>query len=135
MTEEHILVVDDERHVLDLIRSTLVKEGFRVTCLDSGNKYFESVGSATPDLVLLDVMLPDTDGFKILGQMREKDLLGKLPVIILSAKDATDDVVRGLELGALGQWRSCHDDFRETRKCCAHFWFGRALWSCRSFGG
>ena len=97
LRDRRILVVDDEERMVRFIRLNLEHDGFRVTEAFNGNQAINSVRSSLPDLVLLDVMMPDMDGFEVLHLIRETS---KVPVIMLTAKGEEDDRVRGLELGA-----------------------------------
>ena len=92
-----ILVVDDEERMVRFIRLNLEYDGFQVIEAFNGNQAIEQVRSKLPDLVLLDVMMPDIDGFEVLRIIRETSTV---PVIMLTAKGEEDDRVRGLELGA-----------------------------------
>ena len=92
-----ILVVDDEERMVRFIRLNLEHDGFRVTEAYKGSQAIDRLRSALPDLVLLDVMMPDMDGFEVLKIIRE---ISNVPVIMLTAKGEEDDRVRGLELGA-----------------------------------
>ncbi|MEW6405149.1 MAG: response regulator transcription factor [Chloroflexota bacterium] len=92
-----ILVVDDEKRMVRFIRLNLEQDGFRVIPAYTGKEAIEQVRSALPNLVLLDVMLPDIDGFQVLRKIRESS---SIPVIMLTAKGEEDDRVRGLEWGA-----------------------------------
>ncbi len=92
-----ILVVDDEERMVRFIRLNLEHDGFRVTEAFRGAQAIDRLRSTLPDLVLLDIMLPDMDGFEVLKMIRE---VSNVPVIMLTAKGEEDDRVRGLELGA-----------------------------------
>jgi two-component system KDP operon response regulator KdpE len=92
-----ILVVDDEARMVRFIRLNLEHDGFQVISAYNGREALEQVRSALPNLVLLDVMMPDLDGFEVLQRIREQSTI---PVIMLTAKGEEDDRVRGLELGA-----------------------------------
>ncbi|MBN1303779.1 MAG: response regulator transcription factor [Anaerolineales bacterium] len=92
-----ILVVDDEERMVRFIRLNLEHDGFQVTEAFNGKQALERIRDTTPDLVLLDVMMPDVDGFEVLKMIRE---INNVPVIMLTAKGEEDDRVRGLELGA-----------------------------------
>ncbi len=92
-----ILVVDDEERMVRFIRLNLEHDGFRVIEACRGEPVLELVRTQLPDLVLLDVMLPDLDGFDVLRTLRE---VSNVPVIMLTAKGEEADRVRGLELGA-----------------------------------
>ncbi len=92
-----VLVVDDERRMIGFIRMNLELEGHQV--LEAGNGYeaLESLRKDLPDIVLLDVMMPELDGFETLRLIRE---VSDVPVIMLTARGEEDDRVHGLELGA-----------------------------------
>ena len=92
-----ILVVDDERGLVKIIRLNLEHDGFEVVEASNGTQALDKLRETLPDLVLLDVMLPDMDGFTVLKLIRE---IGSTPVIMLTAKGEEEDKVRGLELGA-----------------------------------
>ncbi len=92
-----ILVVDDEPRIIQFIRLNLEHDGFEVYEATSGPQALEKLRDQLPDLILLDVMMPDIDGFETLRLIRE---ISTVPVIMLTAKGEEDDRVRGLELGA-----------------------------------
>jgi len=99
MAEEKrlILVVDDEPRMRKFMRMNLELEGFRVAEASNGLEALERVREDLPDLVVLDVMMPEMDGFETLERIRE---ISSVPVIILTVKADEEDKVRGLELGA-----------------------------------
>jgi DNA-binding response OmpR family regulator len=92
-----ILVVDDEERMVRFIRMNLEHDGFQVVEAFNGKQAIDKLRETTPDLILLDVMMPDLDGFDVLETIREHS---NVPVIMLTAKGEEDDRVRGLELGA-----------------------------------
>jgi DNA-binding response OmpR family regulator len=92
-----ILVVDDEERMVRFIRLNLEHDGFQVSEAFNGKEAIQKIRDVTPDLILLDVMMPDLDGFEVLETVRE---VSNVPVIMLTAKGEEDDRVRGLELGA-----------------------------------
>lgn len=92
-----ILVVDDEERMSRFIRLNLEHDGFQVLEANRGMQAINLIRERMPDLVLLDVMMPDLDGFEVLQLIRESY---QLPVIMLTAKGEEDDKVKGLELGA-----------------------------------
>jgi DNA-binding response OmpR family regulator len=92
-----ILVVDDEERMVRFIRLNLEHDGFQVFEAYKGVQAIQKVRDAIPDLILLDVMLPDLDGFEVLKMLRE---INNVPVIMLTAKAEEDDRIKGLELGA-----------------------------------
>ncbi|HQL37847.1 MAG TPA: response regulator transcription factor [Anaerolineaceae bacterium] len=92
-----ILVVDDEERIVRFVRLNLEHDGFRVVEAYRGMQALDKVRTEMPDLVILDVMMPDVDGFEVLKTIRQASTI---PVIMLTAKGEEDDRVRGLELGA-----------------------------------
>lgn len=92
-----ILVVDDEERMVRFIRLNLEHDGFQVTEAFNGQGAMDKLRQTLPDLILLDVMLPDIDGFEILRLVRENH---DVPVIMLTAKGEEEDRIQGLELGA-----------------------------------
>lgn len=92
-----VLIVEDDNNIAELLHLYLEKEGFETQVARDGGKSVELFRAFTPDLVLLDVMLPTMDGWSILKKIREQ---GKTPVIMLTAKGETNDKVSGLEMGA-----------------------------------
>ncbi len=92
-----ILVVDDEPRMVQLIAMNLNLEGFEVVSAQGGFQSLEKVTREMPDLVLLDIMMPDMDGFETLKRIRE---ISNVPVIFLSVKAEESDRVHGLDLGA-----------------------------------
>jgi DNA-binding response OmpR family regulator len=92
-----ILVVDDERKIRDLVRSYLELEGYSVLVADSGERALESASRSDPDLVVLDLGLPDLSGEEVARTLRTAS---NVPIIMLTAKAAEDDRVAGLRLGA-----------------------------------
>ncbi len=92
-----ILVVDDERKIRDLVRSYLELEGYAVLVADSGERALEAASRSDPDLVVLDLGLPDLSGEEVARTLRTAS---NVPIIMLTAKAAEDDRVAGLRLGA-----------------------------------
>lgn len=97
MTAEKVLVVDDEREIADLVTLYLKNEGYHVRTLYNGADALDEIDRDPPDLALLDVMLPDMDGFTICRKIREKYFF---PVIMLTAKVEDMDKITGLAIGA-----------------------------------
>ncbi|MBX7167670.1 MAG: response regulator transcription factor [Pirellulales bacterium] len=100
MTKEHILVVDDEEDLLELVNFNLTKEGYRVTCLNTGEDATKRVRSEMPDLVILDLLLPRVDGLELCRMLKSDERTKNIPIVMLTAKGEEADVVTGLELGA-----------------------------------
>ncbi len=97
MQKEKILVVDDEKNICDLLRMYLEKEGYAVVMAHNGVDAVNTFASENPDLVLLDIMLPQLDGWQVCREIRKTS---EKPIIMLTAKDEVFDKVLGLELGA-----------------------------------
>jgi len=92
-----LLVVEDDPNIVELLSASLRFAGFEVAAATNGADAVASARQARPDLVVLDVMLPDLDGFEVIRRMREGGV--RTPVVFLTARDATDDKIRGLTLG------------------------------------
>ena len=99
-TGEQILVVEDERDIAALVAYHLTKEGYRVRTVASGDDALESIRSDRPDLVVLDLMLPEMSGYEVLEQIRGISEPSDVPVVVLTARRDESDRIRGLELGA-----------------------------------
>lgn len=97
MAKKRILVVDDETRYLRLIRFNLEAEGYTVDCVTTGEEALTALAEQVPDLVLLDIMLPNLDGFEVCVRIRD---VSTVPIIMLTAKGAEGDKVKGLRLGA-----------------------------------
>ena len=97
MQEKTILVVDDEPRIVHVVRLNLELEGFRVCVASDGYEALRKLTEELPDLIVLDVMMPELDGFETLKRIRE---VSTIPVIMLTVKGEEVDRVRGLELGA-----------------------------------
>jgi two-component system OmpR family response regulator len=95
--EARLLVVEDDPNILELLTASLRFAGFEVTTARTGSEGVTEALKGQPDLVVLDVMLPDLDGFEVLKLMRTEG--GRFPVVFLTARDTTDDKIRGLTLG------------------------------------
>ena len=98
MSAGKILVVDDDQNICELLRLYIEKEGFEVRIANDGRKALEIFEEQNPDLIMLDIMLPDGSGLDLLEKLKE--MHKRENVIILSAKDSIEDKVLGLELGA-----------------------------------
>jgi len=100
-TPPYILSVDDEEAVTDLIAFNLRRENYDVNTASNGRKALELIAQRRPDLLLLDLMLPDLDGFAICEMLRRRAETVDLPIVIISAWDEPDTHQLGLELGAI----------------------------------
>ena len=97
MPGELILVVDDEANIVELVRLYLEQEGFRVTCAADGAAALQKLENDHPDLLVLDIMLPEIDGWEVCRRVRASS---QVPIIMLTARDAEVDRIVGLEIGA-----------------------------------
>jgi len=95
-----IAVIDDEPDILELVSLHLTKHGFKVKGFQDAQSFFEFLSSQTPDLIVLDLMLPDTDGIEICKYLKSKEEFKTIPIIMLTARTTEADKVLGLELGA-----------------------------------
>jgi len=95
-----ILIVEDETDLAKLLKYNLDKEGFKVAVTADGSLALAEVRRERPDMIILDLMLPGMDGLEVCRQLRRTDSLGRIPILILSAKGEEADRVIGLEIGA-----------------------------------
>ena len=96
-----VLVVDDEEHITEMLAMGLGYQGFDVERAASGREALDAVVRQTPQLIVLDVMLPDLDGFEVAKRLRRDEGAGtRIPIIFLTARDTTNDKVEGLRLGS-----------------------------------
>lgn len=94
--QKHILLVDDESRIQDVVEYALEKEGYRVTCLGTGQAALARLAEESFDLIVLDVMLPDLDGLSVCREVRK---VSRVPILFLSARGDEVDRIVGLELG------------------------------------
>jgi DNA-binding response OmpR family regulator len=97
-TAPTILVVDDEPNIVELVRLYLRSEGYVVEVAQDGREALEKIAAVHPDLVVLDLMMPEVDGWEVTRRLRQGD--GKTPVLMLTAKSEDTDKILGLDLGA-----------------------------------
>jgi two-component system phosphate regulon response regulator PhoB len=100
MAKEKILVVDDEEDIQELMKYNLDKEGYRVTCVSSGEEALAKVSQDKPHAIVLDLMLPGVDGLDVCRALKTDPATRAIPIIMLTAKGEDADIVAGLELGA-----------------------------------
>ena len=99
--EPYVLAVDDEEHITELIAMALGFQGFEVDRAASGREALAAIERRRPDLIVLDVMLPDLDGFEVARRLRQAEgASSRVPIIFLTARDTTQDKVEGLRLGS-----------------------------------
>jgi DNA-binding response OmpR family regulator len=95
-----ILIVDDEPNIVMSLEYIFKKENFKVFIARDGAEAIEIVGNSIPDIILLDIMMPNVDGYQVLNYLKESETLRKIKVIFLSAKNKSSDIELGLQLGA-----------------------------------
>ncbi|MDM8522254.1 response regulator [Desulfococcaceae bacterium HSG8] len=101
MSEKHkILIVDDDSAIRDTLEALLFQEGYDLAFAENGSEALEKASELMPDLILLDVMMPDMDGFEVCRRLRADQHLAEVPVVILTALDDRDSRLEGIEAGA-----------------------------------
>ncbi|MBO6161629.1 MAG: response regulator transcription factor [Eubacterium sp.] len=95
-----VYIVEDEMNIRELESYALEKNGYEVQSFENSNDFYEAIREKTPDLILLDLMLPGDDGLTILDRLRRDPAFSRIPVIIISARTTELDRVKGLDLGA-----------------------------------
>lgn len=100
MTKEKILIVDDEEDILELLRFNLAKEGYGVEIAKTGEEALLKARAKTPDLAILDLMLPGIDGLEVCKKLKNNEATQNTSIVMLTAKGEETDIVTGLELGA-----------------------------------
>lgn len=96
-SHQHILVVDDEPDILELIRHNLLRSGFVVSTAESGEEALSKIGRQPPHLVVLDLMLPGIDGMEVARRLKTNPRTMNLPIVMLTAKGEEKDVIKGLK--------------------------------------
>jgi DNA-binding response OmpR family regulator len=100
----HILCIEDEPEMIDLIRLILGRRGFQVEGAGGGKEGIEKIHSSPPDLVLLDLMMPDMDGWEVYQQMKAEEPTKNIPVIVVTAKAQSIDKVLGLHIAKVDDY-------------------------------
>jgi len=100
MAKTKVLVVEDDEDILELVRYHLAREGLQVVCAANGQTGLTHAKEETPDLIVLDLMLPDVDGLEICRVLRAEPRTAHVPIVMLTAKGEESDVIAGLEVGA-----------------------------------
>ena len=96
-----ILVVDDTPANIQMLASTLKEKGYQISVATNGRQALDVVDRVKPDLILLDVMMPEMDGFETCRRLKASEQSSQIPIIFLTAKTETTDIVQGFELGAV----------------------------------
>lgn len=95
-----IVLADDEEHLGYMVKFKLERAGYEVVWTTSGTEALEAIRTGRPQLVVLDVMMPDLSGYEVLELLKADETLREIPVVLLTARSQEDDIVRGIELGA-----------------------------------
>lgn len=107
MSEErakHIVYIEDDARTVDLVKIVLRREGFIVTGVNSGRDGLKVIEESIPDLVLLDLMMPDMDGWEVFQSMRANEAMRDIPVIVITAKAQSIDKVLGLHIAKVNDY-------------------------------
>jgi DNA-binding response OmpR family regulator len=99
-SSKRIFIIDDESDLTDLLRYQLKREGFKVEAVNDPFAALSAARDFGPDLIVLDVMMPDLDGYQLLRMFRSDNLLSEIPVVMLTARAGVEDRIKGLESGA-----------------------------------
>jgi DNA-binding response OmpR family regulator len=99
MTPKHILIVDDEINILVPLKFLLERNNYHVSLAQSGRDALDDIAASKPDLILLDIMLPDLDGYEIFNEIRKNSAWDDIKVICLTAKNRDVDIAKGMNLG------------------------------------
>ena len=113
-----IYIVEDDASIRELEQYALQTNQYTVRGFEDGASFWAAVRETVPDLVILDVMLPDEDGYQILGRLRETAATRTVPVIMVTAKTSEIDVVKGLDHGA-DDYLCKPSSSAASRRCCA----------------
>lgn len=97
---KRIFVAEDDRAILDLVRTRLLVAGYEVDFARTGTEALKRIGSKTPDAIILDVNMPELDGFAVLHALKSRTQTASVPVMMLTARNAAEDVSKALNLGA-----------------------------------
>jgi len=97
MKDKKIFIVEDDKNIRQLLERIFILEGAKATSFENGSQFLKTLERSVPDIALLDIMLPDIDGYSICKKILER---AKIPVIMITAKSHIDDKIKGLELGA-----------------------------------
>ncbi len=100
MAKQKILIVEDEESLLKLESILLTSKGYDVRGVSNGREALDAIAEEKPDLVLLDIMLPEIDGFEVCQRIKENPATKEIPVVMLTAKKSREDMARGEKVGA-----------------------------------
>jgi len=102
--EKHIVVIEDDPEMIELVKLILAKDGFKVTGAGNGREGLETIQEVGPHVVLLDLMMPDMDGWEVYQSMKANDTMKNIPVIIITAKAQSIDKVLGLHIAKVDDY-------------------------------
>lgn len=119
-TKGNILIVDDSPQILLLITNILIEEGFTTFQADSGLMAYSIIENSIPDLILLDIMMPEIDGFEVCQKIKSNPKFADIPIIFLSAITNIKDRLKGFELGAVDYITKPFDDEELIAKVKTH---------------
>jgi two-component system, OmpR family, response regulator VicR len=105
-TKRRLLYIEDEQEMIELVRLILARRGFEVIGAEGGREGLEAVRNLLPDLVLLDLMMPDMDGWDVYQQMKADETTNNIPVIVITAKAQSIDKVLGLHIAKVDDYIS-----------------------------
>lgn len=100
MPDKNIVIVDDEFDMAQLLKMDLELEHYQVACALNGREGLKLIKNTRPDLVLLDISMPEMDGYQVLEELKQNESTKGIPVIMLTAKSLEQDIQKGLKLGA-----------------------------------
>ncbi len=95
------MLIDDDMVTRSVLERILDREGYDVECIEQGDKAIEAAHTRSPSLILLDVMMPDVDGFDLITRIKKESDLASIPVIFITARDDVQSKIAGFELGAV----------------------------------
>ncbi len=100
MAKKIVSVVDDEKNITHLLKSLLTKAGYEVSMARDGQEGLDMINETSPDLILLDIMMPKLDGYEVLRTLKGNQITKDIPVVMLSARSLEEEIQKGLDLGA-----------------------------------
>lgn len=100
MAKKKILLIEDEKIIVELLEKKLIQEGYQVVVARDGDKGLEKIREEKPDLILLDIVMPQRDGFQVMEELRDDKELNSIPIVIISNSGQPVELDRAKELGA-----------------------------------
>ena len=97
--QKRILIIDDEENMLHMLKTLLSKEGYDIETASNGREALDVVREVSPDLIILDIVMPDMDGIEVKSRLNESTSTASIPVMFLTGKDSVNDKIKGLHLG------------------------------------